>query len=227
MHIQPGVVEGAKVALSFATAAGAFSMSVRMGLANLRSGVRAANFVARSAIASAAVFCFFQLLPHTPVGVSELHLILGSTLFLLLGAGPAAVGLSAGLLVQGLFFAPWDIPQYAMNVTTLLVPLWALCALEKRIVPAGTRYADLGFGQVMTMSLTYQAGVVGWVAFWTIYGQGVTAQSMLAIGSFGASYLLVVALETIIDLSVLGAVKTFVREGSTGLMQRRVLHAAV
>ncbi len=41
-----------------------------------------------------------------PVGVSEVHLILGTTLFLMLGAAPAAIGLAAGLLVQGLFFAP-------------------------------------------------------------------------------------------------------------------------
>ena len=36
------------------------------------------------------------------------------------------LALALGLLVQGLFFAPFDLPQYGMNVTTLLVPLFAL-----------------------------------------------------------------------------------------------------
>jgi ABC-type Co2+ transport system permease subunit len=40
------------------------------------------------------------------VGVSEVHLILGTTLLLIFGAAPAAIGLAAGLLVQSLFFAP-------------------------------------------------------------------------------------------------------------------------
>jgi hypothetical protein len=40
------------------------------------------------------------------VGVSEVHFILGSTLFLMFGAGPAALGLAAGLLAQGLFWLP-------------------------------------------------------------------------------------------------------------------------
>ena len=53
------------------------------------------------ALATGAVLTFFQLLPHPPVGVSEVHLILGSTLFLVLGAGPAALGLALGLLLQG------------------------------------------------------------------------------------------------------------------------------
>ena len=54
-----------------------------------------------------------------------MHLILGSTLLLLFGAGAAAIGLAVGLLIQGLFFAQFDLPQYGMNVTTLLLPLGA------------------------------------------------------------------------------------------------------
>ena len=58
------------------------------------------------------MFVVFEILPHWPVGVSEVHLILGSTLFLVVGAAPAAIGLAAGLLFQGLFFAPFDLPQF-------------------------------------------------------------------------------------------------------------------
>ncbi|KPX23586.1 Uncharacterized protein ALO71_02952 [Pseudomonas amygdali pv. dendropanacis] len=84
------------------------------------------------------VFSFSEVLPHHPVGVSEVHLILGSLLFLLFGAAPVAVGLALGLLVQGLFFAPFDLPQYGMNVTTLLVPLFAVAALARRIIAPDT-----------------------------------------------------------------------------------------
>jgi len=47
----------------------------------------------RSLIATAAVLFNFQVLPHHGVEVSEVHLIMGSTLFLLFGVGPAAIAL--------------------------------------------------------------------------------------------------------------------------------------
>ena len=52
---------------------------------------------------TALVLTFFQVLPHYPVGISEVHLILGSTLFLLFGAAPTALGLALGLLTQGCY----------------------------------------------------------------------------------------------------------------------------
>ena len=42
------------------------------------------------------------MLPHYPVRVLEVHFILGSTLVQMFGAVPAAIGLSVGLLAQGL-----------------------------------------------------------------------------------------------------------------------------
>jgi hypothetical protein len=52
------------------------------------------------------VFSFFEVLPHHAVGVSEVHFILGSTLYLIFGAGPAAIGLALGLLIQGVLSSP-------------------------------------------------------------------------------------------------------------------------
>ena len=52
---------------------------------------------------------------------------------LIFGAAPAAFGLALGLLLQGMFFVPSDLPQYGMNVTTLLVPLFAIGALADRV----------------------------------------------------------------------------------------------
>lgn len=206
MHIEPGLVSEAKIALSYATAAASASYAAKLALAdaNLRGMV---SLTARATVATVAVFSFFQLLPHAPVGVSEVHLILGSTLFLILGAAPAAMGLMVGLLLQGLLFEPIDLPQYGMNITTLLVPLFALQALAARIIPAQTAYVDLTYAQALKLSTAYQGGIVAWVAFWAIYGQGFGAATLAAVSSFGAAYMLVVLLEPLVDLGVLALAK--------------------
>src|SRR3546814_10151954 len=103
-----------------------------MARQTIRQDCGTAALALRSVATTALVFSFFEVLPHYPVGVSEVHLILGSTLFLIFGAGAASIGLAAGLLLQGLFFAPFDLPQYGINVTTLLVPLFAVSLLARR-----------------------------------------------------------------------------------------------
>ena len=224
MHIEPGLVDGAKIALGYATAAAAGGTALyHVTRASRESGI--ASVAVRSLVATVGVFVFFEVLPHFPVGISEVHLILGSTLFLLLGAGPAAVGLALGLLIQGLFFAPFDLPQYGMNLTTLLVPLFALFEVSRRVIAAGTPYVDLRYRQVLALSLVYQGGVVAWVAFWAVYGQGFGAANLAAIGSFGAAYMLVVLIEPVVDLAVLGLAKALRGQGST-LVTPRLYSAA-
>jgi ABC-type Co2+ transport system permease subunit len=206
MHIEPGVVVGAKLALSYATAAGAAGYAAKTAL----KMVKADGFVAlglRSVLATGLAFSFFQILPNYPVGVSEVHFILGSTLFLILGAAPAAIGLALGLLLQGLFFAPFDLPQYGMNVTTLLVPLIAVGMLARRIVPVKTAYKDVSYGQALALSTAYQGGVVAWVAFWAFYGNGFGAENLSQVAAFGGAYMLVIAVEPLIDLAVLAGAK--------------------
>src|SRR5690606_17137100 len=123
MHIEPGLVDGTKIFLSYATAAGALGYAAKLSLdAVKKDGVLA--LLLRAAVATALVFAFFELLPHHAVGVSEVHLILGTTLLLVFGVAPSAIGLAAGLLIQSVFFAQSDLPQYGMNVTTLLLPLF-------------------------------------------------------------------------------------------------------
>lgn len=225
MHIEPGIVDGAKIALSYATAAVAFVATGTSALATLRkTGV--VSLLARSLAATGLVFSFFELLPHYPVGVSEVHLILGSTLFLLFGAAPAAVGLTLGLLIQGLFFAPFDLPQYGMNVTTLLVPLFAIDALARKIIRPDTAYVDLRYGQALALSTAYQGGIVAWVAFWALYGQGVSSASLASVGSFGAAYMLVVLIEPLADLLVLGAAKGLRSLTQNGLFEQRLHKSA-
>ncbi|ATE59272.1 energy-coupling factor ABC transporter permease [Thauera sinica] len=220
MHIEPGIVEGAKLLLSYGTAAAALGYTAKLAFGTIRRD-GAASLALRAAIATVLVFSFFEVLPHHPVGVSEVHLILGSTLLLLFGAAPAAIGLAAGLLTQGLFFAPFDLPQYGINVTTLLVPLFATAALARRIIPADTAYVDIRYAQALKLSVAYQGGIVAWVAFWAFYGQGMGAENLQNVASFGAAYMSVVILEPLVDLAVLAAAKTLHRlKGSIAIEKR-------
>lgn len=225
MHIEPGLVDAGKIWLSYATAAAAGGYALNLARNSMRER-GPLPLVARSLATTALVFCFFEVFPHYPVGVSEVHLILGSTLFLLFGAAPAAIGLAAGLLIQGLTFAPFDLPQYGMNVTTLLVPLFALSALARRIIAPNTPYVDLRYRQALALSTAYQAGIVAWVAFWALYGQGLSVENATAIASFGGAYMLVIVVEPLVDLAVLAIAKMLNRLKGSVVVERRLYEAA-
>ena len=226
MHIEPGVVDGAKMALAYGTAAA----SAGLGLKLMADDIKARNGVSfglRAGLATLATLVFFEVLPHFAVGISEVHFILGTTILLLLGVGPAAFGLAAGLALQGLLFAPSDMPMYFVNVTTLLMPLFLIHALAKRVIPAGKAYVDLEYGEVLKLSAAYQGGVIAWVAFWALYGQGAGAENLAAITSFAAAYVLVVVLEPVVDLAVLALAKTMRRAEGSALVETRLYQAAV
>lgn len=207
MHIEPGVVQGAKMVLAYGTTAAAAGYSLKLIAVDVKARALP-SFALRSATATLGVLAFFELLPHFPVGISEVHFILGTTLLLILGAAPAAVGLAAGLAIQGLIFAPGDLPMYAVNLTTLLVPLFAIHGLAQKALPRDTAYVDLEYADMLKLSIAYQGGVVAWVAFWAFYGQGVGADTMTAVGSFGAAYLMVILIEPLVDLAVLAGAKS-------------------
>lgn len=225
MHIEPGVVNGAKIVLSYATAAGAFAYAGKMVAKSLlEKGLL--SLIARSSLATLAVLIFFEILPKFPVGVSEVHFILGSTILLVLGTAPAAIGLTLGLLVQGLFMSPADLPQYFMNATTLLVPLFGIHYLAKRIISPDTAYVDLDYTQALKLSAAYQGGVVAWVAFWAFYGSGFGAENITAVMSFGAAYMMVLLIEPIADLAVLAGAKSIKGLRGSGLVTPRLYNAA-
>jgi ABC-type Co2+ transport system permease subunit len=222
MHIEPGLVDGTKIVLSYATAAAAGGYATKLAVESVREK-GTASFAARTVATTALVFSFFEVLPHFPVGVSEVHFIFGSTLFLIFGAAPAAFGLALGLLLQGLFFVPSDLPQYGMNVTTLLVPLFAINALAARIIARDTAYVDLKYRQALSLSSAYQAGIIAWVAFWALYGRGLGAENLSSIATFAGSYALVIVIEPLVDLAVLALAKSL-RGFSDGPMVTARLH---
>ncbi|MFT6557205.1 MAG: ABC-type Co2+ transport system permease subunit [Sneathiella sp.] len=225
MHIEPGIVDSTKIALSYATAVGAIGVGLKSAWDTIKKQ-GPVSLIGRSAAATALVFSFFEVLPHYPVGVSEVHFILGSTLFLILGAAPAAFGLAFGLLIQGLFFAPFDLPQYGMNLTTLLVPLFGLQYLAKRIIAPDTAYVDLTYKQTFALSTAYQGGIVAWVTFWALYGSGFTAETLTGVTTFGAAYMTVILIEPLADLAVLAIAKASRNFANGGMVTDRLHNGA-
>ncbi len=225
MHIEPGVVEGSKIVLSYATSVAAIAYAFKLSADAFRAS-GALPLLLRGAVASVLVLIFFEVFPHQPVGVSEVHLILGSTLLLLFGVAPAAIGLMGGLLLQGLFFAPSDLPQFGMNVTSLLVPLFVASAVAERVIPAATAYVDISYAQALKLSLAYQGGIATWVGFWALYGQGFATDNLAQIALFGAAYMTVVIVEPLVDLAVLAGAKVLHQLKSSSLVQPRLFDSA-
>jgi len=221
MHIEPGIVDAAKMGLAVVTATGAAAYTAKLCWTQLKTR-GPVGLIGGAVVSTAAVFIFFELLPHFAVGVSEVHFILASTLFLMFGAAPAALGLAGGLLIQSLFLSPTDLPMYAVNLTTLLVPLFALQALAQKLIAPGTAYVDLKYSQTLALSAAFQGGVVAWVAFWAFYGQGFAATS--GVLAFGSAYMVVVLIEPLADLAVLAAAKSLRDVTKGGIFTPR-LHA--
>ena len=176
------------------------------------------SFVIKTILSIAIVFSCFEILPHYPVGVSEVHMILGTTIFLIFGIAPAMFGLALGLLVQGLFFAPFDLPQYGINVTTLLASMLLLNVVAKKIIPKDTPYKDITYSQLLKLSLIWEGSIVSWVAFWAFYGQGFGAENLHNVWTFGVAYMGVVIIEPLVDMAVLALVKAFYKSNECNIL---------
>ena len=217
MHIEAGVVLGTKMILSYATAVGVVGMTAKLALEQIKES-GAVSLLLRSLIAIMLVFVFFEVFPHYPVGVSEVHLILGTTLLMVFGVAPAMIGLALGLLLQGVTVAQFDLPQYGINVTTLLASMLMLNYATEKIVPKGTAYKDISYTQMLKMSVIWEGAIVSWVAFWAFYGQGFGAENLQAVASFSGAYMLVVLLEPLIDLAVLSLVKAYHKSDTCNIL---------
>ncbi len=207
MHIEPGLVAPTKMVIGYVTAAGFLALSMRSFLIDIVKG--AIIRVAVGMVVTIVVTLLsFEILPHPLVGVSEVHLIVGATLYLLFGFAPVAIGMAGGLLIQGLFFAPADIAQYGMNVTTLLASLYAIDFVATRGAYSRTRYVDMSYGRVAKLSLCFQGSIVAWVAFWVLLGQGATFATLQSITSFGATYVLLITVEVALGIGMLSLVRS-------------------
>jgi len=221
MHIEAGVVSGAKMLLSYGTAAAVVGISAKLALDNIKQN-DVLSFLLKTLLATIVVFCCFEVLPHYPIGVSEVHLILGTTIFLVFGIAPAAIGLALGLLIQGVFFAQFDLPQYGINVTTLIASMLILNMAVSKIIPKGIAYKDISYSQMLKMSIVWEGAIVSWVAFWALYGQGFEAANLANIFSFGSAYMAVILVEPFIDLAVLAGVKAMASDKCNIVLDKKL-----
>jgi len=120
------------------------------------------------------------------------------------------------------------LPQYGMNVTTLLGALFAMSLMARRVIPERVAYKDVTYRQALALSFAYQGGVVTWVAFWAFYGRGFGADNLGNVAAFGGAYLTVIVVEPLVDLAVLAATKGlhWLPRGAPKLFQTRLYRPA-
>ncbi|WP_338014050.1 energy-coupling factor ABC transporter permease [Bradyrhizobium canariense] len=117
-------------------------------------------------------------------------------------------------MLQSILFVPGGLPQYGVNVTTLLVPLFAIQALANRLIPSNTAYRDLQYNMALALSSAYHSGIVVCVAFWALYGAGFGTPNLYDIAWFAVSYALVALVQMEVDLALLALAKQIGRRGS-------------
>jgi ABC-type Co2+ transport system permease subunit len=225
MHIEPGVVNGVKIGLSYLTGAAAIAIGLKLLIQRMFNNTSVLLTVVRCLITTVFVFSFFEILPQYPLGVSEVHFIFGATLFLFFGAGATAFGLVAGLSLQGLLLAPSDLPQLYINISTLLFPLFAVSYISKKIIPANIAYTDLKYRHVISLTSIYQGGIILWVAFWCFYGQGFNQETFYNVGIFSLAYSTVIGIECLLDVGLLATLKSYKKRSLPSVFNKRLISA--
>ena len=223
MHIEPGVVNGAKIGLSYLTGAAAIALGLKLLIQRMFNSTPVLVTAVRCLITTIFVFSFFEILPQYPLGVSEVHFIFGATLFLFFGAGATAFGLVAGLSLQGILLAPSDLPQLYINISTLLFPLFAVSYIAKKIIPANIAYTDLQYRQVISLTGIYQGGIILWVAFWCFYGQGFNQDTLYNVGVFSLAYSTVIGIECLLDIGLLATVKSYKKRSLSSVFNEKLI----
>ena len=225
MHIEPGVVNGAKIGLSYLTGAAAIAIGLKLLIQRMFNNTSVLLTAVRCLVTTVFVFSFFEVLPQYPLGVSEVHFIFGATLFLFFGAGATAFGLVAGLSLQGLLLAPSDLPQLYINISTLLFPLFAVSYISKKIIPANIAYTDLKYRHVISLTGIYQGGIILWVAFWCFYGQGFNQETFYNVGIFSLAYSTVIGIECLLDVGLLATLKSYNKRSLPSVFNQRLISA--
>ena len=223
VHIEPGVVNGAKIGLSYLTGAAAIALGLKSLIQRMFNSKSVLVTAVRCLITTIFVFSFFEVLPQYPLGVSEVHFIFGATLFLFFGAGASAFGLVAGLSMQGILIAPSDLPQLYINISTLLFPLYAVSYISKKIIPADIAYTDLKYTHVISLTCIYQGGIILWVAFWCFYGQGFNQETFYNVGTFSLAYSTVIGIECLLDVGLLATLKSYKKRSLPSIFNQRLI----
>lgn len=203
MHIEPGFVAPAKLALANVSAIGVVAWYAKEQVIEL---ARQPWVLAKTALA-ALFFSLFMQGFHMPIGPSELHFVGAMAIYLTLGFVPTMLGFALGLLFQGLVFDPADLVHLSVNSLSLMLPLAAVHHLAGKQFFQGSLGARLSRARILGLDAMYYAGVTGMVGFWLWIGNEASAfSSWLA---FATSYLAVVAIEPFVTWGAVTALKRF------------------
>jgi len=199
MHIEPGVLNAAKLLFANATAIATLTMLTPQLL-----GRRLDNWL-KTALA-ALFFSLFMESFHMPVGPSELHFIGASAMYFVFGFGPTLFGFALGLLLQGWLFEPADLVHLAVNSLSLMLPLMAAHGLlGRQLFKAEGR--RLSWADVLKFDALYYSGVVLMVGFWLSLGEEPTALHNWAL--FASAYLPVVLCEPLLTCLVVRGLQPY------------------
>ena len=201
MHIEPGFVQPAKIAMANA---GAVTVLVWAAKEQIKDWAKAPWTLAKTGVAAVAFTVFMQSF-SAPVGPSELHFVGAMAMYLTLGFWPVLMGFALGLLVQGLVFSPWDLVHLGVNALSLMVPLVLVHFTMGKALFDGNAKRRLNFATMVKLDAAYYAGVTSMVGFWLWIGGAET--SLAAWATFAASYLVVVAAEPLLTYGVVGGLK--------------------
>ena len=203
MHIEPGFVTPAKVALANAGAIVVFTWGCKEQIKEFV----AQPWVPLKSLLAAGFFSLFMQSFHMPVGPSELHFVGAMVMYLTLGFTPTLIGFAVGLLFQGLVFNPGDIYHLGINSLSLMLPLIAVHYIS------GKQYFDqsvteqLSWTKIVKLDALYYTGVTGMVGFWLMIGE--TATPFSAWAAFAGSYLAVIVLEPVFTYLIVKGLKPF------------------
>jgi len=191
MHIEPGFITPAKVAIANVGAIGVFAWGCKEQIKEFLGQ----PWVPLKSLLAAGFFSLFMQSFHMSVGPSELHFVGAMVMYLTLGFTPTLIGFGLGLLLQGLMFNPGDLYHLGVNSLSLMLPLISVHYIS------GKRYFDqsaserLTWARIVKLDALYYTGVTGMVGFWLTISDVATPFSAWA--TFAASYLAVVACEPI------------------------------
>ena len=201
MHIEPGYVQPAKIAMANA---GAVTVLVWAAKEQLKDWAVAPWQFAKTGVAALAFTVFMQSY-SAPVGPSELHFVGAMAMYLTLGFLPTLVGFALGLSIQGLLFSPWDLVHLGVNALSLMVPLVVVHATLGKSLFDGNVKRRLTFATMVKLDAAYYTGVTAMVGFWLWVGGAET--TFAAWATFAASYLVLVAVEPLLTYGVVGGLK--------------------
>jgi ABC-type Co2+ transport system permease subunit len=197
MHIEIGIIDGARTLAAHGTAAA-------VALTQIPALLRAPANPVKTGLA-AVVFSGLMQAWHLPVGPSELHLIGATTIYLLFGFVPTMLGFALGLILQALLFEPLDLAHWGVNALSLMLPMAAVHFSFGRRLSAGSMADRFTFARVLRLDAVYYAGVTAMVGFWLMISNDAEAQADW--GRWALAYAPVFVAEALISFAAVLAVK--------------------